>query len=354
MDNHKTQVFIDPRSKVLYSSYYLKGLFDLFGKKNVIFSAKYFKELNRKDEPFSHDHYLALVIKDMNRPLKKIIIDFCDPPVVSEMAYEWSDLYAKININSELTNNRFHDKIISIAPGFGIHIWNIFETAYHLVLNYIKCGFSPLVSTKDFIKDYLSLYRRPALKDYAEIDPADDTINQDRPFVFMIGTLWTHKNCIEGANLIKKAFIESCKALGCIFEGGFFASPEHPQYNEFSDLIFKKRYTCKDYIRKTKASLFVFNTPAVHNCHGWKLGEYLAMNKAIISTPVLNELPENLIHGENIHIIQDVNDLKPAIEFLMKNEDYRKSLERGTRLYYQKYSNPKAVIQRILASGKHL
>lgn len=53
------------------------------------------------------------------------------------------------------------------------------------------------------------------------------------------------------------------------------------------------------------------------------------MNKAIISTPVLNELPENLINEENIHIIAYVNDLKPTIAFLMKNEDYRKSLAKG-------------------------
>ncbi|NLV20317.1 MAG: hypothetical protein GXY51_12625 [Bacteroidetes bacterium] len=53
------------------------------------------------------------------------------------------------------------------------------------------------------------------------------------------------------------------------------------------------------------------------------------MNKAILLPPVLNESSEKLRHRGNIHIIAYVNDLKPTIAFLMKNEDYRKSLAKG-------------------------
>lgn len=113
-------------------------------------------------------------------------------------------------------------------------------------------------------------------------------------------------------------------------------------------MIFSKRYTIKSYIKKTKLSEIVFNTPAVLNCHGWKLGEYLAMNKAIISTPLLNELPENLVHGENIHIISNVKELEFAINLLLKDKDYRKLLEAGAKKYYLKYVSPQSVIKNIL------
>ena len=164
----------------------------------------------------------------------------------------------------------------------------------------------------------------------------------------MIGTLWSHQNCIDGTNLIRKNFIEVCRTLNCNFEGGFFASVNHPQYIDFKDFIFSKRYSVDSYIKKTKLSEIVFNTPAVHNCHGWKLGEYLAMGKAIVSTPISNQLPEDLLHGKNIHITSNMDELKSALDLLLKNDNYRKMLEDGAKNYYSKYVCPKMVIQNIL------
>lgn len=344
------KIIIDPLSKILYSSYYIWGFYELFGKRNVRFSSRYFKELNRKNEPYSHDHYMAFVVIRPNLPMTKVVIDFCDPPVVSKMAYEWSDIYAKINFNIDITERQFHEKIKPIPPGFGIRIWNIWETGYHSFINYVKCRFSPLIPVTGFIKDYLEQYRRPPLKEYLFPLSGDMEQSSGKPYVFMIGTLWPHKNCMEGTNLLRKEFIDHCIKLGCNFEGGFFASPDHPQFNEFRNLVFTRRYSTRSYIRKTKVSAIVFNTPAVHNCHGWKFGEYIAMQKAIITTPISNELPERLIHGENIHIISDINELDGAIELLLKNKEYRLKLESGARDYFLKYSSPRALIISILES----
>ena len=94
-----------------------------------------------------------------------------------------------------------------------------------------------------------------------------------------------------------------------------------------------KRYPISEYIKKTKLSTIVFNTPSVHNCHGWKLGEYLAMGKAIISTPLSNNLPEDLVHGKNIHFVSNMSELKIAINFLLDNSSYRMILEQGAKEY---------------------
>jgi len=298
----KARVFIDPYSRVWYSSFYIKGLFDVFGKENVSFDNLYFKELKRKKEPHSYEHYMAFIVILPNNSITKIIIDFRDKPSIKESAYEWSDKYAKINFNINLTDKKFHDKMISIPPGFGIKIWNIWETAYFCISNYIKCEFSPLVSLKNHLADYYAQYKRPMLDDYLSTTIDYSYTRYNKPYVFMIGTLWTHKNCIEGTNLLRKTFVELCKTLNCNFEGGFLASAKHPQFELFKNLMFYKRYPVKSYVKKTKLSVIVFNTPAVHNCHGWKLGEFLSMGKAIISSPLSNELPEEFVHGKNIHI----------------------------------------------------
>ncbi len=39
------------------------------------------------------------------------------------MAYKWADKYTESNINKNLTDKKFQNKLIVIARGFGIKIW---------------------------------------------------------------------------------------------------------------------------------------------------------------------------------------------------------------------------------------
>lgn len=343
--SHDLKVFIDPSSRILYSSYYINGLYSVFKKSNVRFSNKYFKSL-KKDDESSYDHYIAFVVIHPDNSILKIIIDFRDKPSVNDSAFDWADKYAKVNFNTLLTEERYHKKMISIPPGFGIKIWNFWETGLHCVLNLFKCKFSIPVSLKTYLADYKAQYERPVLEDYLFTESSES--RQARPYVFLVGTLWTHKNCIEGTNLYRKTFIELCQSLDCDFEGGFYAQPSHPQYQQFQSLVFSDRYSVEEYTLKTKLSAVVFNTPAVHNCHGWKLGEFLAMGKAIISTPLSNQLPEDLIHGKHIHIVSNMDELKSAINLILTDDDYRKSLEKEAYQYYLNYANPKSVVNAIL------
>ena len=346
-DNKKRlKIFIDPSCRVTFSSYYIKGLYDEFGKENVSFSAKYFKELKRREESHSHDHYMAFVVVRPNNSITKIIIDFRDKNTVKESAYNWSDKYAKINFNADLTNKRFYEKMLLIPPGFAINIWNFWETIYYCISNLIRCKFRPIVPMRVYFGDYKNQYKRPIL-DYFQI--ASSMFANSEPYVFFNSRLWPHQNCLEGTNLHRKNFIEICRTL-CNFEGGFFSSKDHIQYEEFKDLITFK-VDSKHYFEKTKLSKFVFNTPAVHECHGWKLGEFLAMGKAIISTPLSNEIPGELVHGRDIHFITNKNELKLAINLLINDDEYRNQLEAGAKKYYLKYANPRSVIQRILQNN---
>lgn len=341
----KTTVYIDPSVRIKYASYYIRGLYDVFGKENVKFSGKYFKQLERRTESHSYDHYMAFVTVT-GKEEKKYVIDFRDKRSVKLSAYDWSDKYAKINFSPLLTEKRFHQKMVSIPPGFGIKIWDSFDMAYYCALNFLKCKLSPLVSLKTHLLDYYLQMNRPALEEY----DSEFSGIYDSPYVFMIGTLWDHENYKLKTNLLRRKFVEVCNSMNLNFEGGFFSSINSPQYEEYKNLIFTERYSTKEYVEKTKRSYLVFNTPAVHDCHGWKLGEYLAMGKAIISTPLSNSLPEDMVHGENIHFVSTENDLEDSISLLLSNKNYRRKLETGAKIYYNKYASPKAVIKNLIAA----
>ena len=55
------RIIIDASSRILYSSYYIKGLYEVFGKKNVSFGRKHFKNLTRKKKLYSFQHFFAFV-----------------------------------------------------------------------------------------------------------------------------------------------------------------------------------------------------------------------------------------------------------------------------------------------------
>ncbi|MBC8753999.1 hypothetical protein H2O64_04910 [Kordia sp. YSTF-M3] len=342
MPNH-TKIVIDASSRIYYASYYIQGLCEVFGKRNVTFSNAYFSDLKRKEIEFSFEHYFAFVVIQPDKSLKKIVIDFCDPPDINETAHKWCDIYAKINFNHNETAKEFLEKIISIPPSFSIKIWNKRETFYHCFNNLIKCKFSPIIGFKRFFQDYYVQNKRPQLHDYTNSDTLEAS---PKPYIFMIATLWGANG--KKTNQQRKTFIELVKAKQCNFEGGFLTKEITAEMEGFKDFIFTEAYSSKAYIEKTKRSDFVFNTPAVHKCHGWKLAEYLAMGKTIISTPPYNEMPENLKHSENIHIASDHEELAAAIHLMLNNAEYKNTLGKNAQAYFETFVSPKPVINRIL------
>ena len=113
------------------------------------------------------------------------------------------------------------------------------------------------------------------------------------------------------------------------------------------------RYSMSDYLDRTGRSVVVFNTPAVHGCLGWKLGEFLALGKAIVTLPIDRELPEPLVDGVHVHVVDgSAESIVDAITRLRRDNTYRLALEREAAAYYQRWLHPAVVAGRLLRSGR--
>lgn len=337
------KVIIDSACSFKYASLYIKGFIDFFGRKNISYQVEPFISL-KSNKRTSFDQYLACKIIG-NQFDKNIIIDYRDDGTIDMTAYLWSDMYCKINYSNKECIGL--DKVFKIAPNFAIHVYNIIPSIYHASMNYIKSSNQITSEIKRlWWGGYLRSYQRPEISKYEE---REETIPN---YIFSASTLWKHDNCLSGTNPNRATFFRACKAKPAIkFEGGFYLPGNvHPQRELFKDIIMKTPVSQNEYLKKTKQSAFVFNTPAVFNCHGWKLGEYLAMGKAIISTPLYYELPEPLVHGENIHFIQSTDEIAEAIDLLLNNRKYRSKLEKGASRYYEKYVKPYSAIERMISN----
>ena len=336
---------MDPACKMNYASFYILGLKELFGKK-AHFSTLHFPNLSEREQCF-------LFVAETDNGLFKVAIDFHDSRNVEIDSLKWADIYAKINLNDlsyeglslKLGDDflRHKDKIISIPPSFGIRIFTVLETLSHIV--YLVLNFWKSKKLKIYIADVLRMYiKRLPLKSYK---PAKHKSN----YVFFVASIWAEATCY--INITRSYFIRACKRTkGIRFEGGFVNIGYECEYIE--DLQFlmfqQEKIPLNEFISKTKESVFVFNNPSVGYCHGWKLAEYLCMGKAIISIPLSNELPVDLIHEENIYFADDnENSIFNSIQNLLSRPELIDSLERNAEKYWSKHAAPSAVIKRLLS-----
>ena len=204
--------------------------------------------------------------------------------------YEWCDVYGHCNANFQLYPQDKYTKLVSLCPSFGIRCWGVTETLYHLFANICKLRFKAKPSVKRLAWRYVKqLLRQP----YSEYETNDTAIRDN--YVYFCSTLWYNNsvcNNDEGLNKIRTIFIDACRKVdGLEFEGGLVPRKRsRKQAYKFSKYLTTAVFH-KSYLQKTKESMLVFNTPAFWDCHGWKLGEYMALGKCIVSTSLSNSLP---------------------------------------------------------------
>lgn len=329
-------VIIDPVDDILYMSFYVYGLTKLFGSDCVKFSTKPFAELSTEAR---HTKSMRFIV-EKNGEKKRYVIHCDDSYRIHEELYHWCDIYGCVNANYAKTSEIYHTKLVSLCPSFGIRCWNYMQTIHHAFAHLPKDG----TSARKYLGKHKRLLSRPAYTDYLANTPLDDH------YVFFLSTLWYNdewnKND-EGVNGRRANFIRACKSLEKVrFEGGLVSQgKKRSSESLFFDCI-SKEVCMEEWIKKTKQSALVFNTPAFWNCHGWKLGEYLAMGKCIVSTPLSNDLPEPLEHGKNIYYVEEKQEsIQNAIDYLVEHPDYRKKLEHGAMVYWERYGSPEASLK---------
>lgn len=349
------KIIVDPRIRFNYATWYLLGFQKMAGKQNIQFSVEPFEQLSF-DTNQKYDKGMPCIVEMEDSQKIKCFIDFHDGASIEESFYEWCDVYAKINpFDGDFDT---HTKLLAIGPSFGIRLSSLVHTMSLAFKNIVIKSNDKKYNPKLMFRDYLYPYiRRKYLRDY------EKPVAVRKNYVFHASTLWYSETEDRMTNPCRVAFIRACREAGLIVEGGMFllgdeviaSFPKYATYKEiYKDVIFTERLPMRLYVKGTKESVVVFNTPTVSDCHGWKLAEYLCMGKAIISMPLTRALPgEGLVHGESIHFVNSPDEIKEAVCKIVQDDAYRQKLEAGAKAYYQKYLAPEVVVQRIIDFAKN-
>lgn len=343
------KVIIDPRSKYLYGTFYLYGLKQIVGSKNIVYSLNPFRDLNDFGD-------IRFIIKDGDKQTK-YFIHMNDSYHILESDYEWCDVYGCVNANFTHCPKEKYPKLVSLVPSFGIRYESTFFAAMINTIMILFPVWRTVLKKKEWNKATQSMECNPMLnikhfftrryrawKNRLPLSAYDNTIQSEDDYIFFLSTLWYSDKWNQNdktVNLRRAHYVRVCKSIPSVtFEGGLLGDT-FSSNQLFADVYTDKRETFANYLEKTKRSAFVFNTPAFLNCHGWKLGEFLALGKCIISTPLSNDLPYPLEHGVNIHFVEEnEQSIREAIEYILAHPDYRHKLERGARDYWEKWGTP--------------
>ena len=103
-----------------------------------------------------------------------------------------------------------------------------------------------------------------------------------------------------------------------------------------------------EYLDKIKKSKIVFNTPAVHFCHGWKLGEYFCLGKIILSTNFQNNIPNGIQDRKNILFV-DPKNIEEIINTITNDISFQNELQQNALSYWKNSACPQKVIEHLIS-----
>ncbi len=141
-------------------------------------------------------------------------------------------------------------------------------------------------------------------------------------------------------------------AFGPMFTGGFshteFARKYYPDALASNSAMTSKRR----YLALLREHPICVATTGLHQSIGWKMGEYVALSKAVIAEKLHFEVPGPFADGINYLGFTTPEECVDKVQELVGSPDRRASLMQANRSYFETWLRPAALVWNSLAKAK--
>jgi len=154
---------------------------------------------------------------------------------------------------------------------------------------------------------------------------------------------------IKELNDMRAACIRTARAeFGERFYGGF-AIDEFAR-REYGDCLLpdQKASERKAYLARVRESAVCVATTGLHGSIGWKMAEYAAASRAIVSEPLCYQVPGGFAAGSNFLEFTSLEEFISAVERLLGDSSLREEMMRANWEYYWHWVRPDAQVRRTL------
>ena len=157
---------------------------------------------------------------------------------------------------------------------------------------------------------------------------------------------------VENINLNRAKCIKLLrKEFGDLFLGGF-SHDDYSQKNFKDCLLTDTNFSKKSkYMKNLSAFSICISTEGLHGSIGWKLGEYVAFSRAIVSEGIKYQLPGNFECGKNYLEFNCPDECILASLALFKDKKLRDYLMYNNYLYYNNFLKPDSMVLNTLLTS---
>lgn len=146
-------------------------------------------------------------------------------------------------------------------------------------------------------------------------------------------------------NVMRADCIRACrKEFGPRFDGGF-AQDDYAR-KLFPDCLIADRSLSlrSRYLDRMKSAAIGIATTGLHGSVGWKMAEYVAASRAIVSEPLDAEAPGEFEKGKNYLEFSSAGNCVAAVSDLLGNHDLRWRMMMRNFEYYRNYLEPSQLV----------
>jgi len=130
-------------------------------------------------------------------------------------------------------------------------------------------------------------------------------------------------------------------ALGSRFVGGLQPTPYAKVVAPDIVIADKDLTGRRCYLDLVRRSKLVISTAGLLGSNGWKLGEYIALGKAILSEPIVTQVPGEFVDGKHYISYSSADQCVNEVERLLSDRESLESLCVATRQYYDTFLHPR-------------
>ena len=153
----------------------------------------------------------------------------------------------------------------------------------------------------------------------------------------------------EAVNEMRAACIRAARAeFGDRFYGGF--AIDDFTRREYGDCLLPDQEASerRAFLARVRDSAVCVATTGLHGSIGWKMAEYVAASRAIVSEPLRYEVPGGFAAGRNFLEFTSLESFIASVERLLRDVSLREDMMRANWEYYWRWVRPDAQVMRTL------
>ena len=287
-----------------------------------------------------HAHLLVIVNDEI-----KLYYDCHDSHEIDETAASKVDCYFKRSYDQSRIPRAIRSTVFSLGLNYEVYP-NLLDSFEQHRLKSLRSPHD-VPDTARFRPTVERMYALPKILPARVLfmtrawDPFDHPDRSEEKIAERVCINESRARCVK---LLKRAFGDSVMA-GLL----------HTEYaaQQYADVLLPDNRISEkqNYLKLLAHYPICVTTTGLHGSIGWKMGEYVAFSRAIVSEKLNHDVPGDFKQGQNFLAFDEPDQCASVVNDLLSDSNLRYAMMEANHDYYLNYLKPDVMIRRTLRIG---